>query len=337
MKRLSSWLKNRWIITGTIIVVLILAARLPSSLKPAKKTARYTVSSRDLRQTLTLSGTIDAKEKATLQFQASGRLAWVGVKPGDTVSSYQVLATLDQRQVQKTLEEQLNSYMKTRWDFEQLRQDNEGKILTDNLKRILEKSQFDLNNAVLNVEVQNLAVEFSRLVTPIAGVVTAVNPLVPGVNVTPATSEIDVVNPASVYLSVLADQTEVTRLTGNMKADVVFDAYPDQHVEGSIETIGFTPKAGETSTVYEIKVKLPTDNTDYSYRIGMTADATFVINEKPAVLAIPKEFLKEDASGKFVYKKIKGTLQRSAVETGLESDTLVEITKGVSAGETIYD
>ncbi|MBI3385992.1 efflux RND transporter periplasmic adaptor subunit [Candidatus Gottesmanbacteria bacterium] len=337
MKRLRKWLKNRWVIVGIIILVLILASKIPTPFTPSKKSNQYTVTRQNIRQTLTLSGTIDADQKATLQFQTSGRLVWVGVKPGDKVAAYQTIASLDQQQVQKSLEIQLNNYMKTRWDFEQLHDDNKSKIITDALKRILEKSQFDLNNAVLNVEIQHLAVEFSNIVTPISGVVTAVNPSVAGVNVTPATSEFDVVDPNSVYLSVLADQTEVTKLSEDMKPDIIFDAYPNQHIEGAVVSIGFTPKTGETSTVYEVKVKLPINNDDYHYRVGMTADAAFTTREKPQVIAIPAEFLKEDKSGKYVLKHIKGKIQRSSVSVGEETDALVEITSGLSEGETIYD
>src|SRR3989338_290338 len=61
----------------------------------------YTVSRETLKDSLILSGKIDATEKVDLHFQSAGRLAWVGVKEGDLVKKYQGIASLDQRQLQK--------------------------------------------------------------------------------------------------------------------------------------------------------------------------------------------------------------------------------------------
>jgi len=322
---------------GVIFLALGISSRLTGAFQATKKQTQYTVTRVNLQQTLTLSGKIEAEEKALLHFQTSGRLAWVGVKVGDKVSAYQTIASLDQRDVQKNLEKKLNSYLKTRWDFEQTQDDYEGKILTDAIKRILEKSQFDLNNAVLDVEIQHLAVEFAHLITPIGGFVTKVNPQVAGVNVTPTSSEFEVINPTSIYLSVLADQTEVTKLKEGMKTDIVFDAYPSEHIEGTIKSIGFAPKPDETSTAYEVKVLLATGNEAYRYRLGMTADSTFTIREKPDVLAIPTHFLKRDNGKTYVVTHMRGKLQNTPVTIGEETETLVEITSGLSEGDTIYD
>ena len=60
-----------------------------SQAKREKKTT-YKVKKQNLKETLTLSGEIDAEEKVTLRFQTSGRLAWVGVKEGDYVKKYQI-------------------------------------------------------------------------------------------------------------------------------------------------------------------------------------------------------------------------------------------------------
>src|SRR3989339_1927198 len=79
----------------------------------------YTVKRQDLTETLSLSGEIDAKEKADIKFQTSGLLAWVGVKTGDTVKKYQAIATLDKRDLQNTFNKYMNSFLKERWDFEQ--------------------------------------------------------------------------------------------------------------------------------------------------------------------------------------------------------------------------
>lgn len=335
MKKLKKILKRRWVIVA-LVVLLILWSRFVGG-KPSDKPRSYTVSRQNLRQTLTLSGTVQADEKATLRFQTSGRLAWLGVKPGDKINAYQTVASLDQREVQKKLERTLNSYLKTRWDFEQLQDDYESKILSDAIKRILEKSQFDLNTSILDVELQHLAVEFSNLISPIAGVVTHVIPEVAGVNVTPTSAEIEVVNPNSMYLSVLADQAEVIQLKDGITTDIIFDAYPSEHIEGTITTIGFSPKPDETSTVYEVKIKLATTNDSYRYRLSMTADSTFILKETQNVLTIPSQFVSQEGDKSYVYTMVRGRREKTEVTLGEEGEELIEITSGLKEGDVVYD
>lgn len=333
---MRAFLKKWWkFCLSVAIIAFVVWNRLEARVQESN-VKRYEVKRQDLQQRLTLTGTVNADDDAILKFQTGGRLSWIGVKTGDIVRAYQAVASLDQRDVENQLQQQLNLYMKTRWDFEQLKDDKEGMIIDDRLKRILEKSQFDLNNSVLTVELRALAVEYATLVSPIAGVVTRVDMPVAGVNISSSQS-IEVVSPTSVYVSVLADQTEVTQLRNAMKADIVFDAFPSEHIEGTVRSVAFSPKAGETSTVYEVKLTLAVTSETYKYRLGMTADVNFVTSEKKDVLAIPGEFVKEENGTKYVLTWKDNKKEKTTVDVGQESDDLVEITSGLSEGQTIVE
>ncbi|MDO8451938.1 MAG: efflux RND transporter periplasmic adaptor subunit [bacterium] len=310
----------------------VLKEKLPFA-SAASKTHEVTKTA--VSEALTLTGEIDAQEKITLRFQTSGLLSWIGVKEGDAVKKYQTVATLDQRKLKKSLEKELNDYMNERWDFEQAQDDNETKMKTDAIKRILEKAQFDLNNTVLDVELENLSLELSFLTTPISGIITRVGAPYAGVNITPTQGEIDVINPATVYLSVLADQTEVTKLASDSHVTIKFDAYPDDTVRGLVKTIAFTPKSGETSTVYEVQITFDADPS--KYRIGMTADAIFELSEKRDILIVPPEFVKKQKSGSTVTKNVAGKKQTVPVEVGEKREDGVEIISGVAEGDVLYD
>lgn len=328
-------LKKLWkFLAVLLLLALLILSRLGTNSKKAL-VKEYKVTKQTLSQTLVLSGKVDATEKVNLRFQTSGRLVWVAVKPDDIVKAYQGLASLDKREVEAYLKKRLNSYMKTRWDFSQLNDDTKDNIFNDKLKRILEKSQFDLESSVLDVEIQHLAVEYASLVTPIAGIVTKIESAVAGVNITPSEAEIEVVNPLSIYLSILPDQTEVTKLTPGMSVDIIFDAYPDEHVKGEIQTVSFSPKTGETGTVYEGRVKLAISNSSYRYRLGMTADASFVTSQKPDVLAVPLSFIKQENSKRYVLKLTNGKTTKTFLTLGDETDTLAEVTSGLSEGDII--
>ncbi len=332
MKKLR---KSKLLLLLLGLIVISFLGRMWLAAPRAGKAQTVIVKRGEVKEELTLSGKIAAEEHVTLQFPTGGLLTWVGVKEGDSVISYQALAALDARQLRKTLDKYLNLYLKTRWDFEQVQEDNEGKIITEKIKRILEKSQFDLNNSVLDVELQNLAVELATLTTPIGGVVTRIDTPYAGVNITSAQAQFEVVNPQTLYFQVTADQTEVVKIKPGAKAQITFDAFPQEKVEGEVTLIGFTPKTGETSTVYEVRLALRGDQRQVQYRLGMTGDATFTIVELPNALYIPPRFVKSDDQGRFVWRGAKK--QKTYVELGLEGENRLEVKSGVKEGDLLYD
>lgn len=308
--------------------------------KNNKKMESSTVRRGRIEEELTISGTIDADEKVTLRFKTSGRMIWVGVKEGDYVKKYQAIASLDQREVKKQLQKELNDYMNERRDFDQSKDDNYGerneKFITNKIRRILEKDQSDLNNSILDVEIQNLSLEYSNLWTPIEGIITKITSPYAGVNITAAQAEFEIVNPQTVFFSALADQTEVTKIREGQSGELTLDAYSDATISGIVKNISFIPKSGETGTVYQVKFSVGDDNTSGKYRIGMAGDLSFVVKSKDDVLYLPVKFVNSDQGKKYVKKQKNGKTEKAYILTGMETDEEIEIVNGLEEGEVVY-
>jgi len=334
-----NFFKKKWWLV-LIIVLIFLALRFLLLKSNNKEKKEYQVKRKDLKEELSLSGQVDAEEKVVLRFQTSGRLAWVGVKEGDYVKKYQAIASLDQRDLKNRLNKYLNTYVKQRLSFEQTKDDywqkqyDLSETIRHKAERILEENQLDLNNAVLDVEYQDLLVEYSNLWTPIEGVVTRVDVPIAGVNITPAQAEFEIINPNTLYFSATADQTEVVNFSSGQKGQIVFDAYPDDEVDGEIYWIGFTPKTGETGTVYQLKLKF---NFGKSLRIGMSGDINFVTRDFGNVVAIPATYLKKDKKGDYV-RVLEG---KNEIKKYIKKDQEVEgeviIKEGLNEGEIIIN
>ncbi|MBI3620486.1 efflux RND transporter periplasmic adaptor subunit [Candidatus Roizmanbacteria bacterium] len=334
--------KRRWYLVLILLLsVGIIVGKNKMSQVKIKMGKPYLVKKETIRNTLSLSGKIDADEKVTLRFQTSGRLTWVGVKEGDIIKKYQTVATLDQRDLQNKLQQYLNSFVKSRYDLDQARNDNQGPLvaadpaLRDKAKRLIEDAQYDLNNSVLTIELQQLSIEYSRLISPIDGVVVRVASPKAGVNITPTQAEFVVINPQTIYFAALADQTEVVKLSLGQTGQVSLDAFPDKPLPGTISTIAYTPKEGESGTVYEVKVGL-SDNM-LAYRMGMTGDAEFVLGEKSGVVAIPSSYIRREKDNTYVWVETNRKRSKTFITTGQSSDTLTEVISGLQTGEVIYD
>ena len=344
MKKIFGFFRRFWwLIVLGFVVGGFFAYNANASQAKAVKAKSYKVTRQNLVDALTLSGSIDAMEKADLNFQTSGLLTWVGVKEGDYVKKFQVIASLDQRALKNQISQLLNTYMTNRWTFEQAQQDNkdwqtQGMTDTarDTIRRTMEKYQFSLNNAVLNVEAEDITLKFANLWTPIEGLVTMVESPVAGQNVTPAGATFEVVNPKTIFFSALADQTEVTKYKVGQKAEIVLDSYPDKKISGTVASIAFTPKAGETGTVYELKIVMDLDNSDYGVRMGMTGDANFTFKEIDNVLVVPETYIKTTNGISTVTKLVDDKMVATEVKTGLTIDGQTEIVSGLNENDVIY-
>lgn len=303
----------------------------------APKAATYTVKRENLSETLSLSGKIDATEKATLKFQTAGYLAWVGAKQGDHVKKFQTLASLDQAALQKTMNKYLSSFVTARLNYDSAKEDYNDNFTTD-LKRAYEKAQANLDSSVMDVEIQNLAVKYANLWTPIDGLVTVANFPQAGVNVLPTQNVFEVVNPGTIYFSTTADQTDVVKLSPSQSGEITFDAYPNQPIKATITDISFAPKTDETGTVYEVKMDLPVDNSGYLYRLGMTGDAAFVARQIPNAIAIPAKYVKSNSDGsKYVWLIANGQKMKKSITIGDNFDAGTEIKTGLVEGNVISE
>ena len=156
-----------------------------------------------------------------------------------------------------------------------------------------------------------------------------------GVNVFSTQDQIEILNPATIYFDVTADQTEVTSLFAGQSVDIVLDSFNDKSFSGTIFYISLTPKADATSSSYKVKVVFGKNQDLGVLKIGMTGDAKFSLKSKSDVLYVPNSFVKSDKTGKYVNLAKPGN--KVYVETGLEGEQMIEIVSGVKRGDTLYD
>ncbi|OGV89151.1 hypothetical protein A2Z41_00105 [Microgenomates group bacterium RBG_19FT_COMBO_39_10] len=339
--------KHKAAISIGLAVLIIFLAVVPPRVKKimAGPQAQYEtaqVKKESLIQSISASGEIASQEQVDLKFQTSGQLAWVGVKEGDQVKKWQAIASLDKRELEKDLRIELNDYLNERWDFEQTYEDYEKSglseekwLVTDAIKRILQKAQFDLNNKVIDVEIADLTVKLATISSPIDGIVTSIDVPIAGVNITPATAVFTIANPGLMKFIADIDESDVGKTSIGQKVIITLDAYPDEEFEGETTNIAFaaiTTSGG--GTAFKADISLP-ENIDQRFKVGMNGDVEIVTAEKTDVTTVPIEAIKTK-DGKNYVQIIEGrSIKEIGVETGLESDTKIEIISGLEEGQLV--
>ncbi|MDP4009422.1 MAG: efflux RND transporter periplasmic adaptor subunit [Candidatus Shapirobacteria bacterium] len=295
---------------------------------------------KDMKDEITLTGSIDASKKTDLKFQTSGLLVWVGVKEGDKVRKWQAIASLNKNDLKKKLQADFNDYRSALSTFDDTQDDyktqKDNLTLTDDMKRILIRSQNTLNNSVINYELSDLAIKYATILSPIDGIVTHIDQPLSGTNITPATATFTIVDPKSIYFTSSISQDDVTKIKLGQKTEINLDSFPDQNINSKITYIAFTPVSGQTSTVYNVYFELPLDNSTFNYRLGMDGDAKIILSESNNALTLPGNAVKEENGDKYVLVKTDDNqLTKKIVKTGIETDDDTEILEGLSENDQV--
>lgn len=291
----------------------------------------------DIEETVEISGNVSARNQARLKFLAGGKLTYLGVSEGDEVKKGQRVASIDTRDLQKNLKSSLNSYLIERADLEEGRYDNKDVPLTDSVIRSLSQLQWTMDNSVLNVELNDLAIRNSSLYAPFAGIVTFVPTNTAGMQVI-ASDVFEVVDPETLEFVGEVDEIDIGRIKEGQPVHVILDSYLDETTDSIVEHVSLKASTSTKSsggTVFLVKAKLPSDYLHF--RIGMNGTMKIVTKSVKDVLIIPLSSVVERDGKKIVQLKDgKKTVERE-IETGIESDESVEVRSGLSESDEIVE
>ena len=333
----------KFIIFSALIIGLVFGIKTISaqSVKPttvkydSKKDKLVTPTRQDITDQITLAGSISASGIANLKFLNPGKLAWVGVKVGDKVKKWQAIAGLDQQELKKSLQTQFNNYRSQFSQFWDTQKTYKDMVISDTIQRILDRSNYSLDNSVINYEIADMAIKESTLVSPLAGVVVSLDQPVPGTNVTPATANFTIVDPNTIYFTSEADEDTVTKIALGYPTKILLDSFPDSPIDAKVDYISFAPITGQTSTVYEVRFALPVNNQDLKYRLGMNGDASIFLKKSTNAITVPIDAVYDDNGQSYVYLLSANKLIRQNITTGIETDTDIEVLSGLTGNETI--
>lgn len=137
-------------------------------------------------------------------------------------------------------------------------------------------------------------------------------------------------------ISISVDELDILSVAEGDEATITLDAIDGQTFTGTVSDIDTTGSNSGGVSKFTVTVTVPKE-TDMLP--GMSATASIVISSASDVLTIPAAALQEEGGESFVYttKEDDGTLSgKTTVETGLSDDSTVEITSGLTEGQTVY-
>jgi HlyD family secretion protein len=129
------------------------------------------------------------------------------------------------------------------------------------------------------------------------------------------------------------DEPEIGRLAVGQKIQIKWDAKPGRIWNGHIERTPVTVINLGTRSVGEVLVKI--DDVDGDLLPDTNVTVTVTLSSEPNSLSVPREALRLENGKPYVFKVVKGGLQRTYVTTGTINLTQVAILSGLVNGDLV--
>ncbi|MFL6716417.1 MAG: efflux RND transporter periplasmic adaptor subunit [Burkholderiaceae bacterium] len=303
-----------------------------------------TVTPRDLRQTLSVTGSLRAFNQAAVKARVAGEVREVLVREGEAVAAGQVLVRMDESDYRARQAQSEAALVAARGqlDIASKARDNNRALLE---RGFISKNAFDTTASQYDIALANvdaaagvLAVTKKALAdtvirAPIAGLVAS-RSVQPGEKVAVDGRLLDVVDLSKMEMEVAVPTSDILSIAPGQEVAVKVEGLA-QPMPARVARINPATQAGSRS----IMAYLQLDNPQSLLRSGMFGEARLTLSKKSGVLAVPQSALQGNGDSFFVYAIEGDKLERKTVQTGITGNdgdaVLVEITGGLTPGAQI--
>jgi RND family efflux transporter MFP subunit len=308
------------------------------------------------QQLIWMTGTVHAKESATISAQVPARIRQVLVQAGDRVRAGQLLVVLDDDAMRSALNR--TSAASVAVEKQQLAVQSDASLAASTLARYqmlkdqksVSPQEFDeiqKKSEAAQLRVQSLAAQtdeakaevagtrtqlsYTQLRAPFSGIVTA-RMADPGTLASPGIPllQIDHVGPLQLYTMV--DESMISTVQQGMKVPVKIDGMVPSELTGTVAQI--VPNADPSSRSFQVKLDLPATK---ALRAGTYATAAFQGGTR-AMITAPNSAVVMRGSLACVYAlDQQGIAQLRYVTLGSQHGDQVEVLSGLTGGETLVN
>ena len=293
--------------------------------------------------TLNTLGTIKGGVEFKLSFEVPGVVSSINYREGERYEEGALLISLRQDDILlrlKRAQAEMNksdaetSIAKRKYEDHQ-KLFNIGAIpqaTLDNAKFEVDKANYALESAKLEVKANEVMLEKSNLYAPSKGMIGELN-IEEGETVSPNTLLGTHVNTEFVYAEFGVVERDMSKIQLGQKARVFVDAYPDKTFEGVVENIA--PIVAGKSRTATVRVRL--ENPEDLLFPGMFARVRILLYSKKNTIAIPTDSIQGEPGHQFIYvaDSKKNVAEKRAITVGYTRPDYSQIDSGLSEGELV--
>jgi RND family efflux transporter MFP subunit len=358
----SSGKGKKWIIwtTGTVAIIILLfifIGPLFSSSIEVQLTSALFKSPSESSAMLTGSGYVVAQRKAAVASKATGRLVYLGVVEGDKVKKGQIIAKIDNSDIEAQLAEAKANLELNKASLDDAKKNYERQKALFKTGAVsqstLDEAETNYNKVLASIDVakarvqqEEVALENTLIRAPFDGTVLTKNadvgemvvPMGAGINARAAV--VTMADMSSLQVEADVSESNIEKVSVGQPCQISLDAYPNVYYQGHVAKI--IPTADRSKGTVTVKVAF--NKYDNHVLPEMSAKIVFLqasdkkdLSKEKPVLVIPSSALTARNNKQVVFMVKDGKAVEVPVQTGGTFGDFIRITSGLNTGDQIID
>jgi membrane fusion protein, multidrug efflux system len=197
--------------------------------------------------------------------------------------------------------------------------------------RELKNASVSFINAKYSLENARLQMERMKIISTIDGVIVDLPYYTPGTQIETNSVIVKIMDYKTMYMDIKIPEKYIARIVPGQPAKLTNYTIPEDTIAALVSQT--SPAIDAESRTF--KGIITADNKELLLRPGMFVKADIVVNRKDSVVVIPKDIILSRQRGKTVYIINQGRAQERVIVTGLETNTEVEVLRGLSKDERL--
>lgn len=324
-------------LAAAAVAVVVVARNADGKVEPGKKKGEslaarapveVTVAGRgDLSTWLEASGTLEARNSATLVSERAGRLVSLRAEEGDRVAAGDLLAQLDDAEAQLALQRAEVEFETARRDAERGRQMRAQGYLSPK-----EMDDLDLRQRGAEVTLGEARLDLSRtrIVAPFGGRVT-MRQVNLGESVPVGKECFRVEEFSTLRARIYFPERELARVRVGQHAELELDGVPGRRHPARVALVN--PSVDGTNGTFKVTLELA--NPDGALRPGAFAQVRLRTGDVSAALLVPRRGVITQDGEAFVFVARGDSAVKVPVAVGAEEGDRTQILSGLVAGDSV--
>lgn len=272
-------------------------------------------------------GAFRAHRSVDVTARAAGQLVKFAAQEGAQIEEGDLIAQIDDALARANLQ---NS--QTQLALAQSKYDRLAKLGKDGVSTVssIEEARSALLAAQSTVDLRRSELDLLKIRAPFKGRVSG-HALAPGAYLQPGQTISRLIDPSALE----AEFAVPFDIAGRVAVGARFTVRSIGPVEWSAQAVvsEVAPEVDPTTRTIRLRGRIAND--DGRILPGSIARIEFVAAERPDAVTVPEQALVTSLAGQFVYRVIDGKAARTPVTAGAPRNGVVEVTSGLSAGESV--
>ena len=238
------------------------------------------------------------------------------------------------RAIQEDLREAWDNFFRVASDSTDAREVKAKEMEVELAKQSVEQTKHSLQQSQQSVEQAQKQLDEATITAPFDGVVASVD-ADEGDSVSATMTIINLIDLTSMELEVEVDEIDIAEVKPGQRAIIEVDALPALQLEGEVASISLLSTETGGLVLYEVTIDFDVPQ-GYNLKIGMSAIADIIFEERSNVLLVPNRAITQDSDGNPVVKvMVDEEIEERPVVTGISDGFDTEIVDGLSEGDMV--